>query len=162
PEFRCEKLDASQVELLRKTGLAEPVLRNATLDGEVTIARNGRFLETKTSARYGIVYDTLVNAIRAQVPSSVAQVQAKVIGVANGADRQMLTLSNGEELSARLVVMANGLHPGLAQSLGIERRIVGRCHTMAIGFDLRPVHRAGVGFKALTFFPEKVSHGVSY
>ena len=26
-EFRCEKLDASQVELLRKTGLAEPMPR---------------------------------------------------------------------------------------------------------------------------------------
>ena len=49
-EFRCEKLDASQVELLRKTGLAEPVLRHATLDGAVTIARNGRYLDTKKSA----------------------------------------------------------------------------------------------------------------
>jgi 2-polyprenyl-6-methoxyphenol hydroxylase-like FAD-dependent oxidoreductase len=161
-EFRCEKLDASQVELLRKTGLAELVLRNATLDGEVTIARNGRFLETKKSARYGIIYDTLVNSIRGQIPANVRQVRAKVTGIANSADRQMLMLTGGEELSARLVVMANGLHPGLAQSLGIERRIVSRCHTMAIGFDLRPIHRSSFGYKALTYYPEKASDGVAY
>src|SRR5215471_7890508 len=31
-DFRCEKLDASQVVLLRKTGLADAVLRAATPD----------------------------------------------------------------------------------------------------------------------------------
>jgi 2-polyprenyl-6-methoxyphenol hydroxylase-like FAD-dependent oxidoreductase len=161
-EFRCEKLDASQVELLRKTGLAEPVLRNATLDGAVTIARNGRYLETKKSARYGIIYDTLVNSIRGQIPASVRQVRGKVTGIANSADRQMLMLTGGEELSARLVIMANGLHPGLAQSLGVERRVVSRSHTMAIGFDLCPIHRASFRFKALTYYPQKASDGVAY
>src|SRR5260221_14203766 len=66
-EFRCEKLDASQVALLRKTGLADPVLRQATQDGVVTIARYGRVVDTKSSGRYGIVYDTLVNAVRRQI-----------------------------------------------------------------------------------------------
>ena len=161
-EFRCEKLDASQVALLRKTGLAEAVLRKATHDGTVSIVRYGRFVETKRSGRYGIIYDTLVNAVRGQIPASVSQVRTKVTGIANSADRQILMLSSGEELSARLVVMANGLHPGLAQSLGIERRVVSRGHTVAIGFDLRPTGRLSFGFKALTYYPEKVSNGVAY
>ncbi len=160
-EFRCEKLDASQVELLRKTGLAEPVLRNATLDGAVTIVRHG-LLETKKSARYGIIYDALVNTIRAQIPNSVCRLRAKVTAIANSDDRQILMLTGGEEVSARLIVMANGLHPGLAQSLGVERRIVSRSHTMAIGFDLRPVGRSSFDFKALTCYPEKASDGVAY
>jgi 2-polyprenyl-6-methoxyphenol hydroxylase-like FAD-dependent oxidoreductase len=162
PEFRCEKLDASQVELLRKTGLAEPVLRSAALDGAVTIVRYGRVVGTKSSARYGIIYDTLVNAIRAQIPKNVRQVRAKVAGIANSADRQTLTLSDGGELSSRLVVMANGLHPGLAQSLGIARRVISRSHTLAIGFDVRPAGRPSFGFKALTYYPEKASDGVAY
>ncbi len=161
-EFRCEKLDASQVALLRKTGLAEPVLRKATLDGAVTIVRYGRFRATKKSARYGIIYDTLVNAVRVQIPECVRRVRAKVTGIANGGDRQILMLSDGEEVSARLIIMANGLHPGLAQSLGIERRIVSRGHTIAIGFDLRPVGRASFPFNALTYYPEKASDGVAY
>ena len=49
-EFRCEKLDASQVELLRETGLAEPVLRNATLDGVVTIVRHGLWRQRRAPA----------------------------------------------------------------------------------------------------------------
>ena len=162
PEFRCEKLDASQVELLRKTGLAEPVLRESTLDGAITIFRYGRRVGAKSSARYGIIYDTLVNTIRAQIPDSVGQIRAKVTGIANSADRQTLTLSDGGELSARLVVLANGLHPGLAQSLGIERRVTSRAHTTAIGFDLRPADRPSFGFKALTYYPEKASDGVAY
>ena len=161
-EFRCEKLDASQVALLRKTGLAEPVLRRATHDGTVSIVRYGHFVETKRSGRYGIIYDTLVNAVRGQIPASVSQVRAKVTGIANSADRQILMLSSGEELSTRLVVMANGLHPGLAQSLGIERRVISRGHTVAIGFDLRPTGRSSLGFKALTYYPEKASDGVAY
>src|SRR5437868_4857460 len=100
PEFRCEKLDASQVELLRKTGLAEPVLREATVDGTVAIVRYGRLVALKSSARYGIIYDTLVNTIRAQIPASVSQVRAKVTGIANSADRQILTLADGDELSS--------------------------------------------------------------
>ena len=35
PELRCEKLGGEQLDLLRKTGLAEPTLRATTLDGEV-------------------------------------------------------------------------------------------------------------------------------
>jgi len=31
-DFRCEKLDGPQTELLHKTGLAEPVLSAATFD----------------------------------------------------------------------------------------------------------------------------------
>jgi len=58
--------------------------------------------------------------------------------------------------------LANGLHPGLAQSLGIERRVVSRGHTMAIGFDLHPVGRSSFDFKALTCYPEKASDGVAY
>ena len=61
PEFRCEKLDASQVELLRKTGLAEPVLREAAEDGTVAVVRYGRLVATKPSVRHGIIYDKLVN-----------------------------------------------------------------------------------------------------
>jgi 2-polyprenyl-6-methoxyphenol hydroxylase-like FAD-dependent oxidoreductase len=162
PEFRCEKLDASQVELLEKTGLAGPVLKAASHDDTVTVVRYGHVVGSKRSERHGIIYDTLVNAIRAQVPASVRQVRAKVTAIDNGPDRQLVTLSDGAEVSARLVVLANGLHPGLAQSLGIERRVVHRAHTTAIGFDLIPVGRSSFGFKALTYFPEKASDGAAY
>src|SRR5450759_2616673 len=41
PELRCEKLGGEQLDLLRKTGLADATLRATTLDGEVWEARFG-------------------------------------------------------------------------------------------------------------------------
>ena len=62
-DFRCEKLDAAQIELLRKTGLADPVLRVATPDLEVWIARFGRLSEKRPNGQVDLLYDTLVNTM---------------------------------------------------------------------------------------------------
>src|ERR1700675_3427626 len=70
-DFRCEKLDASQIALLHKTGLADAVSRAATIDLRMWIARFGRVVEKKPSGQLDILYDALVNTIRAQVPPSV-------------------------------------------------------------------------------------------
>ena len=71
-------------------------------------------------------------------------------------------LSNGEEISARLVVLANGLNVGLRHQLGIERRIVSACHSISLGFDLVPVGRAAFDFPALTYFSERPSDRIPY
>src|ERR1041384_347966 len=122
PDFRAEKLDGTQTAVLRKTGLAEPVLRAATLDGESWVARFGRLVEKRPGDQLGILYDTLVNPIRGAIPPSVGFVQAKVTDVAVSAERQAVTLSTGEAISARLVIVANGLNIGLRHKLGMARR----------------------------------------
>ena len=99
--------------LLRKTGLADATLRATTLDGEVWEARYGHVVTRKPSDQHGIMYDTLVNTMRAQIPSDVPTIHAKVVGISNSAERQKLVLSNDEEISARLVVLSNGLNIGL-------------------------------------------------
>src|SRR5215470_10205326 len=50
--------------------------------------------------------DTLVNAVRAEMPASAEFVAAKVSAISTGAERQTMVLSNGEKIGARLVVMA--------------------------------------------------------
>ncbi len=55
-------------------------------------------------------------------------------------------LSNGEEISARLVVLANGLNVGLRHTLGIKRRVISECHSVTLGFDVEPVGRAAFDF----------------
>ena len=71
PDFRCEKIDASQVSVLRRTGLADAVLSAATLDGEAWFARSGRVIDKRQSGQYGILYHDLVNTVRAQIPGDV-------------------------------------------------------------------------------------------
>src|SRR4051794_7681752 len=124
PDFRVEKLSGDvQVERFRKTGIAEATLRSATHDGENWIARFGCLLDKKPSRQYGIMYDALINAIRAEIRPSVEKAYAKAVAVSTSAERQHVALSNGEEISARLVVLANGLNVGLRRTLAIERRI---------------------------------------
>src|SRR5262245_56189105 len=67
-DFRCEKLDASQVAVLRKAGLADAVLPSATLFDQLWIARLGRFIQKRANDQFGIFYDALVNRFRAEIP----------------------------------------------------------------------------------------------
>src|SRR5882724_4193924 len=101
PELRCEKVGGEQLDLLRKTGLADATLRATTLDGEVWEARFGYVVAKKPSDQHGVMYDTLVNTVRAQIPPAVETIFAKVSGIANSGERQKILLSNDEEISAR-------------------------------------------------------------
>src|SRR5215475_6182299 len=162
PDFRCEKLDASQVALLHKTGLAGPVLRAATADDEISVARFGRLIDRRPNAQYGLFYDALVNTMRAAIPAQASFIHAKVAAIATSSDRQTLTLSTGDTLSARLVVLANGLNIALRHALGIGREVLSACHSISIGFDLTPVGRRSFDFRALTYFPERVAGRMAY
>jgi 2-polyprenyl-6-methoxyphenol hydroxylase-like FAD-dependent oxidoreductase len=66
-----------------------------------------------------------------------------------------LTLTNGEQISARLVIGANGV---MADLVG-ARREISRCHSVSIGFD---VDRANWPFDALTYFGEDPAQRVAY
>jgi 2-polyprenyl-6-methoxyphenol hydroxylase-like FAD-dependent oxidoreductase len=163
PDFRVEKLSGfEQVERFRKTGIAEATLRAATNDRQNWIARFGYLLDKRPSQQYGITYDTLVNAIRAEIPDSVEAIFGKAISISASPERQKVVLSNGEEISARLVVLANGLNVGLRHQLGIERRIVSACHSISLGFDMVPVDRATFDFPAITYFSERTSDRIPY
>src|SRR6202047_4264623 len=98
PELRCEKIGGEQLNLLRKTGLAEPTLRATTLDGEVWEARFGYVVARKPSDQHGIMYDTMVHTMRMQIPENVETIHAKTSEISNGAERQKLVLSDGEEI----------------------------------------------------------------
>jgi 2-polyprenyl-6-methoxyphenol hydroxylase-like FAD-dependent oxidoreductase len=162
PDFRCEKLDGSQVRVLRKTGLADAVLRAATPDREAWVARFGRLVERRPGDQHGIAYDRLVNVIRAEIPQHAAFIHAKVKAVSTSADRQTVTLSNGEEISARLIVLANGLNSGLRHTLGMTREDLSPCHSIMAGFDMQPVDRPAFDFSALTYYSERPAERMAY
>jgi 2-polyprenyl-6-methoxyphenol hydroxylase-like FAD-dependent oxidoreductase len=163
PDFRVEKLSGTeQLARFRKTGIAEAVLRSATHDTENWIARYGHLLDKKPIQHYGILYDALVNAIRAEIPPAVESIFAKALSISTSADRQKIALSNDEVISARLVVLANGLNVGLRHTLGIERRIVSACHSISLGFNMVAVGRPAFDFPALTYFSERPSDRIPY
>jgi len=162
PDFRVEKLSDEQVARFRKTGIAEAALRRATLSDETWIARFGYLLDKPPRRQFGIMYDALVNAIRAEIGDGVEKIFAKAVSISTSRDRQKIVLSDDQVVSARLVVLANGLNVGLRHALGIERRIVSRCHSISIGFDIVPLGRPSFDFPVLTYFSERPSDRIPY
>ncbi len=162
PDFRCEKLDSSQVAVLRKTGLADAILPATTHDHTVWIARFGRLLDKRPGDQHGIMYDTLVNTMRAAIPASVETLHDKAVKIRTTDKRQTVTLSNDEEISARLIVLSNGLNIGLRHNIGIDRTVISPCHSISIGFDLAPVGRERFDFGALTYYPESPADRAAY
>lgn len=162
PDFRCEKLDGVQVGLLRKTGLADAVLRVATPDAEAWVAQLGRVVDRRRGDQQGILYGDLVNTIRREIPSTARVVHGKAETVATSAMRQSVRLSDGETISARLVVMANGLNASLRQSMGLERRIISACHSVTIGFNVKPLAGRDFPFSSLSYYGERAADRVAY
>ena len=161
PEFRCEKLDESQLALLRLTGLADDVLPHACVDGQVWVVRYGRLVDRKPSGRVGIMYHDLVNAVRQQIPANIRYIATKVTAIAGDA-RPRITLATGNEIEARLMIMATGLNPGLRDLLEIKRDVLSPCHSISIGFDMKPDSDLPFAFPALTVFPERPDQSMAY
>jgi 2-polyprenyl-6-methoxyphenol hydroxylase-like FAD-dependent oxidoreductase len=163
PDFRCEKLDRYQVRILNSTGLGEAVRRASTFSNDVWIARRGgRHVEKRKAAQYDLLYDTLVNTVRREIPDKVAFVEGKVAALATSDDRQTVSLADGEEISARLIVMAIGLNVGLRHTLGMTRDVLSPSHSISIGFDVKPVGRQRFDFPALTYYPERPAERIAY
>ncbi|MGJ4925844.1 FAD-dependent monooxygenase [Bradyrhizobium sp. HKCCYLS2038] len=163
PDFRIEKISgAEQIGRFRRTGVADLALRRATLASENWIARFGYVLDHAPVHQYGILYDALVAAVREEIPGSVQRILAKAVAITPSEDRQSVVLSNGDTISARLVVLANGLNVGLRHMLGITRTITSPAHSISVGFDLVPVGRPGFPFPAMTYFQERASSRVPY
>ncbi|MDU6831338.1 MAG: FAD-dependent monooxygenase, partial [Bradyrhizobium sp.] len=163
PDFRIEKISgAEQIARFRRTGVADKALRQATLALENWIARFGYVLDRAPVPQYGIMYDALVAAVREEIPDSVTRIVAKAVAITASEERQEVTLSDGQTVSARLVVLANGLNVGLRHMLGITRKITSPSHSISVGFDLAPVGRPAFAFPAMTYFQERASARVPY
>jgi 2-polyprenyl-6-methoxyphenol hydroxylase-like FAD-dependent oxidoreductase len=162
PELRCEKIDAGQIEILRKTGLADVVFPQTALASELDVVRMDRLVDRKPGLQRGIMYDNLVNSIRGAIAPPVERIRGKVSSVATSDDRQTVVLSTGEEISARLVVLANGLNLSLRESLGMGREMLAPVHSITIGFDVTPVGRSSFPFQALTYYPPGTAEKYAY
>jgi 2-polyprenyl-6-methoxyphenol hydroxylase-like FAD-dependent oxidoreductase len=162
PELRCEKLDGPQAKILNRTGIADVVLNAATADGESWIARSGRLIEKRAGDQHGILYHDFVNTVRRAIPRGVAIINAKVTAIDTSADRQHVTLSDGQEICARLVILANGLNISLRHSLGIGRDVLSPCHSVTLGFDVAPRDRVSFPFSSLTYYGERPRDRCAY
>jgi 2-polyprenyl-6-methoxyphenol hydroxylase-like FAD-dependent oxidoreductase len=161
-DMRCEKFDGEQVAILERTGFADAVLPAMSRADELCVVRFGRLVDRKPGLQYGMLYQDIVNTIRRAIPSRVTRALAKVTAIVTSSDRQEVTLSTGEQISARLVVFAIGLNPNLRHTLGLEKKELSHAHSITAGFDMKPVGRAEFDFPALTYYPDRPSDKGAY
>jgi len=159
PDFRCEKIEDRHADSLSKAGVLDEILPGAHRYENVWVARLGRLAEIKPIVEYGIAYGEFVNAIRRLVPPNVVFLHNKATGLALTSERQTVTLSNSEQISARLVVGATGLGAGLLDRIGMQRREISKCHSLSIGFD---AEAESLPFDSLTYFGEDPSYRIAY
>ena len=162
PDFRCEKLEQGHIEVLRKTGLAEAVIRAATPTEELWIARFGRLVDVVPFKQYGMAYDALVNTVRAEIPPSVRRCRSWADEITPGPDRQQIRLSDGRHVDVRLAVLASGANWRLRAALGVRRDLSSPCHSITVGFDLRRADGREFDFPALQYNPERAGNDVAY
>ena len=123
-DFRCEKLMADQVELLRELGVHDLVAARLFPGSSVALTERG------------FRYDELVNAVRGLWPAEVRFVCDQVAGLETVEGLQRLSLASGAQATARLCVLATGPTGKLRRELGIERQVRRERHSICIGFTL--------------------------
>jgi len=128
-DFRNEKLGIDQIERLKRLGVLSCFEEACWGDD----AAAGTGLPLKDC---GARYDRWIARVRAAMPPTVSFVEGKVDHIETSADRQVVTLSNGETITARLAALATGRGERLRAALGVTREIVSDKHSICLGFSV--------------------------
>jgi 2-polyprenyl-6-methoxyphenol hydroxylase-like FAD-dependent oxidoreductase len=119
-------------------------------------------VERRVNDQFDAYYQDMVQILRDLIPPATPFVTGKVARISTTSDRQHLVLSNGDEIAARLVVLATGLNHALRTSLGIERVTISAMHSISVGFDMAPAGPSSFDFPALDYYPEQISERIAY
>jgi 2-polyprenyl-6-methoxyphenol hydroxylase-like FAD-dependent oxidoreductase len=160
--FKAEKFEPEQAELLRKLGLLETFLPNASRIREVQSYYAGRFFKVTETEQYGIRYGDMVNTLRSTLPAKAFFKLGRVVEISNSPDLQVLTLNSGEQLICRLVVLACGLNDNLLRGLQMKRTWVQKPQSAALGFTLVPAKGGSFPLDAVTYSLMNPRTGVDY
>ena len=117
PRFKAEKLEPDQIEMLRRFGQMERLLPRTGHIENIWEAQNGRVIHVRKREQYGIFYQDIVNGIRAALPQEVKFRLGSVQRISCSGELRSVTLEDGEEHFARLVVLATASKPA-AQPVG--------------------------------------------
>jgi 2-polyprenyl-6-methoxyphenol hydroxylase-like FAD-dependent oxidoreductase len=162
-EFRCEKLEHTHLQALSHAGVLEDVLPDTVRYDGIWIGRGGRLVEHRRAIEFGIDYAHLVNKLRSLVPAGVDVRADKAVrtDLAEPTHRR-LHLASGDHVDARLVVVAAGSSADALATFGHTCRVVRKCQSISIGFDLVPSNARLQDLGPLTWFSERPQDRTAY
>ncbi len=162
PDFRAEKIAGDQLERLRANGLLDCIVGAATPVKTIINARQGRVIDEKEIDEYGMFYPDMVRVLRDQLPPEVTFMIGRVMEVHNSADMQRVVLSDGAQVSARLVIIATGLGDALRKSLGVRRHVLRDAHSLSTGFSIKAADDHPFRFSGLAYYGDHPSARLDY
>ena len=160
-QFRCEKLAAAHLDILRRHGLLDAVEGAGARYRTVLVAREGRALGIRRIDEIGLRYGDFVSTIRGLWPSTVSFVEGHVDAIEPGRDRQRVRLRDGRVLDGRLTFLATGASESITRSLGVVRTASPLTATLSVGFDLE-CEGGALPHQSLTYFGERPGNNVAY
>lgn len=162
PVFKAEKIEPDQAALLRKNGLMDILLPRAAQIREIYSCYNGRIFRRAPAEEYSMSYSDMVNPLREQLPENVEFRMGRVTELANSDEFQRIRLDSGQELTARLIVVASGLNAELPGALGLKRQAVQMHQSVAIAFWVEHADGSAFPFDSATCYPASEAHGSDY
>lgn len=162
PVFRAEKIEREPLRLLGRLGLLEALLPQAAPISEVCAAYDGRVFKRQALEQLGITYADMVNTLREQLPEGLQLKLGWVEDIACENEQMRVVLQGGEELSARLVVLACGVSANLLGRLGLRRRVIRKEQSVALGFNVVTASGQPFPFQAVTYYPGDAGAGIDY
>jgi 2-polyprenyl-6-methoxyphenol hydroxylase-like FAD-dependent oxidoreductase len=162
PVFKAEKVLRSELNLLREWGLYEPLLPPSGYIVELLDAYDGRIVRRTPVEQIGLAYSDLVNTLRSNLPKSVETRISRVERIACDGGTAHVHLANGEDLTARLLVLACGICDPLLATLGLRRHIIHKEHGVVLGFNVIPVGSPTFSFDTVTYYPSDPAFQIDY
>ena len=160
--FKAEKVEPDQVELLRDLGAMDIVLSVCTPIRSISVGRHGKVEQTLAINQFGVAYEDMVNVVRKNLPDRVEQITGRVTEIQSSPSQPAVTMASGQQLRARLIIVATGTAGKLTEMLGVERRTIRQSHSLCCGFDMKPASSLSFDFEALTYHAEDRSSKVDF
>ena len=161
-EFRVEKLAGQQLEILRRLGLLDAFTKEACAFDSVLNVRRGKIIDVSRGTSYGLHYAPLVAIARRLIADPSSLIVDQVLSISASDGLQRVTLASGNQVVARLAILATGMAGAIPHSLGIKRRVLIERHTLAFGFSIAPAEGSTFNFRALTSYGESTADGIDY
>ena len=161
-EFRVEKLAGQQLEILRRLGLLDAFTKEACAFDSVLNVRRGKIIDVSRGTSYGLHYAPLVAIARRLIADPSSLIVDQVLSISASDGLQRVTLASGNQVVARLAILATGMAGAIPHSLGIKRRVLIERHSLAFGFSIAPAEGSTFNFRALTSYGESTADGIDY
>jgi len=162
PVFKAEKVERDELRLLADLGLLERLTPHAGLVSETFAAYDGRVFRRLAAEHIGIAYADLVNTIRANLPAAVETKVGYVNRISRKDETIRVRLADGQELTARLVVVACGVGDELLSGLGLRRSVIQKEQCTALGFNIVAAGARTFPFQAVTYYATDAASCIDY